>query len=279
MRTFLAALVFILIALIALHILMKKVSEPAVLSSTVEAEEPYYLEEVNHMSASKNADWWLSSGGKVHIEDNSIVTLQGELSTYDIWRERFSSANPEETDNGFHPQNIFRLVSRLEYANFTQQAYFKINHYYFKKDIYRAASNGIFFFNRYQDQDNTYYVGLRVDGAAVVKKKYKGIYYTLGLQQLFTSVTYDRDSNPNLLPLNTWIGLKSEVFNEGNNVVIHVFTDLGQSGNWTKVLEVKDNGEKTGGKVIKTQGHGGIRTDFMDAEIKDYQFQEYHPTP
>jgi hypothetical protein len=51
--------------------------------------------------------------------------------------------------------------------------------------IHRMASNGVLLFNHYLDGDNLYYVGIRVDGSAIVKKKKDGVYYTMESKRVF----------------------------------------------------------------------------------------------
>jgi hypothetical protein len=125
------------------------------------------------------------------------------------------------------------------------------------------------FFERYQDSATVYYAGLRVDGAAVVKKKLNGTYYTLGYQKIYSG-TYDRSTNPNLLPQQRWIGFRTvTTTTAGGGVMLQVFVDDPSLGTgWTPVLTAEDTG--TGGPVISSQGHAGIRTDFMDVQFDNY---------
>lgn len=41
--------------------------------------------------------------------------------------------------------------------------------------------------NRCRDADNLYYVSIRMDGYAIIKKKYEGIYYTFAYAKIFPS--------------------------------------------------------------------------------------------
>jgi len=121
--------------------------------------------------------------------------------------------------------------------------------------------------SRYQDGNNLYYSGIRVDGNAIIKKKISGVYYTLASKKVFPG-TYNKLSNPNLLPKNTWIGLKSIANNTNGNVNIKLYMDKGKTGNWTLIVEAYDNGKY--GPLISNEGYSGIRTDFMDVEFDDF---------
>ena len=212
--------------------------------------------------------WWVNSGARMYLVDGVGKTVTGSLPDNDYWRKLYSSSNPTDTDNGYHPQNIFRLVGRSSWENFRQEAYFKIAKDNLSNSSNRNASNGILFFNRYKDGNNLYYTGLRVDGYAIIKKKINGTYATLAQVKVFPG-TYNRDSNPDLMPKNTVIGLRSEVSTVDGKVSIKVYTDIGQTGVWKLVAQAVDDGTK--GPVIKGAGFGGIRTDFMDVSFDQYK--------
>lgn len=229
------------------------------------------LKEAGIMEKSESLKWWLNAGGIFYIKNNGGTTIQGELPSNDFWRELYNKNNPRDTDNGYHPQNIFRLVSRDKWKNLTQEAYFKINKYNLSASSYRNQSNGLLFFNRYQDGDNLYYTGIRVDGFAVIKKKINGKYFTMAYSRIISG-NYDRKKNPNLLPAKVWIGIKSEVRTENDGTVsIKIFLDREKNGNWELIANVIDNGKKYGGKAFLDEGYVGIRTDFMDIEFDDYK--------
>jgi hypothetical protein len=124
--------------------------------------------------------------------------------------------------------------------------------------------------SRYYDGDNLYYAGIRTDGQAVIKKKKDGIYHTLALTPLFPD-EYDRTYAPNLIPHDTWIGLRIETVNDARGgVSIRLFTDVGHTDTWTLVAEAYDDGQSFGGSAHRTQGHLGVRTDFMDVMFDDF---------
>lgn len=232
------------------------------------------LNEASGMDTSENDTWWLNSGGRVYFDKDIIRTIQGDLPDDDYWRLRYRDSNPTETDDGYHPQNIFRLVTRTQYEEPVQSMYFKINRYILSDDEHRASPNGVLIFQHYLDGDNLYYAGLRVDGQAVIKKKTKGVYYTMAYEPVFTESEYDRDTNPNLLPTDTWLGIKTELQNlESGAVQIKLYMDKDKSGNWELVVEATDNGSLFGGAPITESGYAGIRTDFMDVEFKGYSVE------
>jgi hypothetical protein len=233
------------------------------------------LEETGKMQESKSAFWWLNSGGVMTMDNNLAKTNFGGLPEGSKWQKKYAKTNSRDTDGGYYPQNIFRLVTRNKWEDLTQQLYFNIDAINLSDSSYRDASNGVLLFNRYQDGDNLYYTGLRVDGHAVIKKKIKGKYYTMAEKKIFAPDDgYDKTDNPNMLPLHTWIGIKSEVRNAGDVVDIKLYIDKGQKGDWQLVLEMQDKGDKYGKAPFLDEGYAGIRTDFMDVQFKNFAIQE-----
>ncbi len=228
------------------------------------------IDESGSISGSTSSRWWVNSGGRFIINGSTAKTIFGDLPSSDNWYKEYLSSNPLDTDNGLHPQNIFRLVEREFWKNFSQEVYFKIVKYNVSQSPNRNASNGVLLFNRYQSGDSLYYSGIRVDGNIVVKKKLNGTYYTLGTIKQFPG-TYSISSNPNLLPLNQWIGLKTTVRDlSDGRIEIIVYTDVTNSKQWAESLKVYDVSGTNGSNTISTQGYAGIRTDFMDVEFDDY---------
>lgn len=216
--------------------------------------------------------WWLDSGGLLRFENGVGKTVQGSLSTKDYWYAVYASTNPIDTDGGGKPQNIFRLVTRNKWLNFSQSVYFKVNADNLSRSPNRNESNGIFLFSRYQDAENLYYAGLRVDGSVVIKKKYREEYYTLAIIPFLPGV-YDRRNNPSLIPKDSWIGLKMETNNlDGNKVDIKLCIDIERTGKWNCLIDVIDKREKSV-PPITAEGSAGIRTDFMDVEFLDYSVE------
>ncbi|MGX2032092.1 MULTISPECIES: hypothetical protein [Methylocaldum] len=228
------------------------------------------LYETADMSDSNDNDWWLNSGAYFYRSGGIGMTVQGKLADDDQWRLLYATTNPVDTDDGYRPQNIFRLVTRSKFKNFTQQVYFNIERINASGSPNRNESNGVLFFHRYQNGDNLYYAGIRVDGYAVIKKKLNGKYYTLKTVGIYQG-GYDRVSKPNLIPTNQWIGLRTVISdNAAGNVIIALYlNDPLLGADWTKVLEVEDTGSPVA--PLLNEGYAGIRTDFMDIRFDHYE--------
>jgi len=234
----------------------------------------YTVKEAGSMNSSQSPEWWLSSGAYFYSANGIGSTIMGPLPVLDPWRIAYSLSNSLDTDNGYYPQNIFRLVLKSRWQNFTQEAYFKIVKDNLSASPNRNSSNGLLFFNRYSDAFNLYYTGIRVDGYATIKKKIGGVYYTMAYKPFINGPAYDTNANPDLLPKNTWIGLRSVVQNNTDGTVsIKLYVDNGKTGNWVLVAEAKDDGKSYGGSAFLGTGYAGIRTDFMDVEFDDYQIK------
>lgn len=225
------------------------------------------LYEAGNFQESSSPYWWLNSGAKLNISGGRGRTVQKELNSYEKWRLLYAYSNPLDTDNGYHPQNIFRLITRSKWKNTQEIVYFRVLRNQFSASPNRDASNGLLLMSRYQNQNTLYYAGVRVDGNAVIKKKLNGKYYTLASKKIFPG-TYDRKSNPSLLPKYDWIGLKTLVNNTGGIVNIKLYMDRGWTGKWTLIAEANDDGRY--GNPILNEGYSGIRTDFMDVEFENF---------
>ncbi|MBI2113125.1 MAG: hypothetical protein HYT50_00910 [Candidatus Wildermuthbacteria bacterium] len=231
---------------------------------------PGKLQEASSLFASSSPYWWVNSGAYLDIYAGRGHTQQGSLPFLDPWRVLYAKNNPADTDQGYHPQNIFRLIGKSKWQNASQEAFFLVAKDNLSQSSNRNASNGILLLNRYQDGNNLYYAGVRVDGAAVIKKKQNGAYTTLSYVKGVYPGTYDRTSNPNLLPKNKWIGIKSETQNNADgSLTIRLYIDKGWTGSWELVAQATDTRNP-----ITSAGYGGIRTDFMDAAFENYQFVE-----
>lgn len=231
------------------------------------------LSQTTNMNETRSQYWWLSSGGEMLLKGGLGMTLHGEQQEGSDLQVRYEKYNNENSDGGLHPQNIFRLVTRSKWQNFSQEIHARIDKTNLSSSSDRDASDGILLFNRYQDQYTLYYAGVRVDGAAVIKKKYQESYTTLAIKKgFFTNSlgSYNRDTNPNLLPQNTWFGVRSVVknFSDGR-VQIQLYVDRTNSGKWELATEAIDDGS-VGGPVIAGEGYGGLRMDYMDVTFDNY---------
>jgi hypothetical protein len=144
--------------------------------------------ETNSASLSSSQRWWVNSGAYLYTGNANGKTVSGALPASDSWFKEYAATNPEDTDGGAHPQNIFRLVQKGLWQNFSQEVYYTISAINQSASTNRNASNGLFLFNRYQNGDNLYYVGLRVDGNAVIKKKYPEV---IALRDVTRTMLYE----------------------------------------------------------------------------------------
>lgn len=246
-----------------------KIASGAAMVDDFDQSTPSMMYETSSMTESNDLQWWLSSGAHLMRTGKVLSTIQGQLLNSDNFRSLYATSNPIDTDNGYRPQNLLRLVTRVKFKNFNQQVFFNIQNINASASPNRNQSNGIFFFNRYQDGKTLYYVGIRVDGKAVIKKKFAGEYTTLKSAIVYPG-SYQHELQPNLLPTHRWIGIRSEVVNLSNNsVLIAMYINDSHLGTgWNKVLEVEDSGQD--GNTIMNEGYAGIRSDFMDVNFDAY---------
>ncbi|MFN2297848.1 MAG: hypothetical protein ACK2UB_03295 [Anaerolineales bacterium] len=229
------------------------------------------LEETDRMEKSASPDWWVNSGGWFLQEDGIGSTSIGEAPPSSRWRQAYLLSNPWDTDQGAHPQNLFRLITRSTWSTPVQEVYFRIAADNLSASVNRNESNGVLLFSRYIDGDNLFYAGLRVDGYAVIKKKAGGAYTTLAESAWFPGA-YDRAAFPNLIPHDTWIGLRTVVLAEADRLIIQLYIDPDRSGFWSLALQAEELCDPS--HPLAGPGHAGIRTDFMDVVFDDYAIEE-----
>lgn len=242
------------------------------------------LEETGDPAESDNEFWWLDSGARFFVSDGVGRTLAGNLSESSPWRERYRRSNSEDTDGGVRPQNIFRLFTRIPFHNVQEEAYFRMRAYDMDTSPNRNTSNGFSLISRYQDADNFYYGGIRVDGSAVIKKKVNGTYYELAHINSFLS-GQNANEAMKLIARGVSIGIRFETVNTENGQVelrlsVHVPKESSNqhatAGEWRDILVALDNKDNnTSSGAFVGSGLLGIRTDFMDAEIANYHAAEY----
>ncbi|MBI4094038.1 hypothetical protein HY417_03675 [Candidatus Kaiserbacteria bacterium] len=228
------------------------------------------LEESARMNESSSSYWWVNSGGRLLMGGGLGSTMLGNAPLLDRWRIAYSLSNPLDTDGGQHPQNLFRLVSRSMWQNVRVSAQFKILKDNWSESPNRNASNGLLLMMRYLDGDTLYYAGLRVDGMAVIKKKYRGSYYTM-VQKKEYAGTYAQGGKVNVLPHQEWLSLRGETMNSADgSVTLRLFMQQAD-GSWKKLLEARDSGQYGGTPPITAKGYLGIRTDFMDVAFDSFR--------
>lgn len=223
------------------------------------------LNESPTMEESTSPYFWLNSGGRLILEDNVGKTIQGPLSIGDFWQKLYSTSSSLDTAGGIYPQNLFRLLTRSSWNNVSEEVKFNISKVNLTNTPNRDNYSGILLFSRYKDSDNLYYAGLRQDGTAVIKRKAGGSYTTLASETVFPG-TYDKTTNPNLIPTNKWMRLKMETKDLADGKVkITLWLDKTDSGSWTQILSTTDSAG------IKGKGYVGIRTDYMDISFDDFK--------
>src|SRR5438105_8303171 len=82
------------------------------------------LEEAGSMAESASSAFWLNSGGEFFFTSGFGRTFEGELPADDRWRQAYARSSSVDTDGGAHPQNLFRLINRQTFRNFTQETTF-----------------------------------------------------------------------------------------------------------------------------------------------------------
>lgn len=233
-------------------------------------EEDRVVEEVGSINKTADSNWWVNSGAFLIIEDGYGQTLQGKLPTDSLWQKKYEQGKANRTDNGFRPQNIFRLLTTSLWQDLSQSVSFQITNTDASSSTDRSASNGVLLFGRYADQNNLYYAGIRVDGNLIIKKKTDGVYHTLAKKKVFDG-SYDTASTPNLIPSHTWMVLKADYINIGEGVVLISLSLSDEVSDKTiGTLLATDDGTQYGGQAFSIDGHAGIRTDFMDVMFDNY---------
>lgn len=244
-----------------------------------EIENETALRESGSLTERRGENLWLNSGGIFFVNRaGEGRTLWGDLPPLSFWRIAYFLSSRVDTDNGTHPQNLFRLLTTDRFFDLEQELSVVIIKNHASKSINRNASNGIFLMGRYRDSDNLYYVGVRVDGAAVIKKKVGGVYHTLGYEPVWPG-SYDRNHSSTLLPQGKPFGIRTRIAqSERGAVRIELSVDREGKGVWERVLRVTDR-EAGDVPAIQEPGLAGIRTDFMDVEFKEYVIRTGRPSP
>lgn len=226
------------------------------------------LQEAGSPKESSSAYWWLNSGGTLAIENGTGRTARRGQSVTDRWFQAYKMNNALDTDSGRYPQNLFRLISQSEVGDADISMAFRILGINLTDTPNRDVWSGVFLFSRYRDSDNLYYAGVRQDGHVVIKKKIDGQYHTLAEEEYFKSLRpYERDTNPNFIPGQTWLQLRLVTKREDDDIRLTLY--LKENNDWVEVLSVLDDG--VGGNAFTEPGRFGIRTDYMDVEFDNYQ--------
>ncbi|MEK7063844.1 MAG: hypothetical protein AAB955_04120 [Patescibacteria group bacterium] len=224
------------------------------------------LREAGSSLESTSPYWWLNSGAYLVIQDGVGKTVQGKLASADPFRVLYNRTNPLDTENGYYPQNLFRLVSKRTWSNAETSVTFKVNRHTMTDTPNRDGYSGVLLFARYKDGNNLYYAGIRDDGLAVIKKKVGGTYTTLAGGQVFSG-TYNRNTDSSLIPSNQWMRLALETVDQADgSVKIVLKLDKENDGTYQTVATATDKSNP-----VKGVGSSGIRTDYLDAEFDNFR--------
>jgi len=234
-----------------------------------------FISETGTPEESASPYFWLNSGGTLYLAGGIGSTIHGALPERSYWRTEYRATNPEDTENGRNPQNVFRLLTVAEWKNVEQEAYFRIDAYNVSRSTNQNESNGIFLMSRYQNADNLFYAGVRVDGAATIKRKLNGNYETLAYRPYLPGSPETYRIHQSLLPQQTWFGIRSTVSTDAQGrISIALFIDRDDQNHWEQLVETTDRISTGNAPLLFEPGRAGIRSDFMDLEIKDYRTRE-----
>lgn len=226
-------------------------------------DREYIVEESGELSSARDPRWWLNSGAYFISRGGYGITVHGRLHDQNPWRLAYSRSNASDTEYGYHPQNIFRMVTKQDWLDPDFAVYARVSSVHNAATLNRNETNGILLMTKYADADNLYYAGVRADGFVVIKKKEDGRYETLAEQKIFYATPEHVETYHSSLPVHEWIGIRSVTETTNDGVAITLYLDPDLSGSWTKVLHAVDSG--TGARPpLTARGHVGIRTDFMD---------------
>lgn len=223
------------------------------------------LDEAGSMGESTSRYFWLNSGAQMWFKEGIGQTVHGTIGWNTRWATLYRQSNARDTESGVTPQNLFRLVTRSTWDNFSEEVRFRIDRVNMSDSPERDGWSGVLLFSRYQDGDNLYYLGIRMDGHAVIKKKQHGSYTTLAEKTILAG-SFNRITNPSLIPIGAWMGLKAETnTNADGSVSLTLSIDRG-NGAYEEVLSVTDRHDPISGT-----GYAGIRTDFADVSFDNYR--------
>ena len=232
------------------------------------------VEEANSMKETWSPYWWVISGGRLVIANGVGSTFSGELSPSDSLYKIYTLKDKITYDNGTHPQNAFQMLSLYQIGNLSTQIYFNRIKDNFSNFANRHAYNGEAIVARYQDVNNYYYGGLRADGNLIIKKKKNGVYQNLAIKKILSG-TYNDSTNPDLIPLKKWIGLKMVITDSASGVpTISLYTDIGKTDTWKLEISVIDD-FATFGDAIPTSGYVGVQSDFADMQFDNFKLENF----
>lgn len=238
--------------------------------------DPGVLVEAPSAAQSTSPYFWLKSGAELVIENGRGATIQGTLDSANPWSKTYASRMTVQSDNGAHPQNAFFMLTRATAQNVVAQAYFDRTADNFDIAGNRRPYNHEAVIARYQDDNNYYFASVRADGDIDIKKKVNGAFVTLGEAKLFPGA-WNASTNPDLIPLNRWVGLKLSVTDTSAGPKLELYTDVGWTNTWTLALSATD-----ASNAIASAGAVGIESNYGDVIFDNFLVQDKGaaaPTP
>jgi hypothetical protein len=196
----------------------------------------------------------LLAGGYATVTEDGLETIQGAVEKDDPWRSKYLRSNAMDTESGYYPQNVFRLVTVESYKDSSTEVYFNVRNFNPSTSPNKNDSNGVYILSRYTEVGNFYMAGLDMLGNAVIRKRLWGAYTTLTDAKLLEA-----------LPRDTLIGLRLVTETLSDTTQLKLYVDQGEG--LKLVMEVEDTGE-----IIK-EGYAGLRSDFMDVVYENFKVE------
>ncbi|MES2213659.1 MAG: LamG domain-containing protein [Patescibacteria group bacterium] len=269
---------YLLIIVFCNYYLSETVDAAATLPFSYPFSSSGTLDESSTATTSTSQYWWLASGAQLVIGNGVGSTITGSIPVTNIWNKLYTTNFYTSSDGGVHPQNVFRLIFRTPVLHTSAQIYFNRTKNNLSNSVNRHPYNAESLLARYIDDNNYYFASIRSDGTVTIKKKMNGVYQTLASKKILPGV-YSDILNPDLIPLNTWIGLKLIAIDSlTGTTTLSFYSDIGKTGIWKLELTADDDFSKYG-RAITAPGLVGIQSDFADTLFDDFQLVDVTPVP
>jgi hypothetical protein len=227
---------------------------------------PDVVTETSNPDNSDHPDWNVTSGGYLNISKGAARTNSTILSSgkyYEAYK------NNIDAEGGSHPENVFRIITRqADFQDFTFSARFKITRVSLSTSPNRSADKGLSLMLHDQNQDNLYYVSARHDGRISIKRKAgplgAGTYTELGFAAHWFPGTWDKETHPTLLPVDTPFSLKAQIKSLSGVTSITAWVSDPGTTTYRQAVTVSDNFP-----ALAVPGRVGVRSDFCSVEFDD----------